>query len=177
MGGYKSRKKDPPLCTSFKEMAFEKRGKGVEGNHGWGRSCFLLHLFAESEAHLGKGRNTSQGSPGAPPPPQACSRGSNALAHFIHHPVYPSLSPASVGEERRCQTDRLLSDSSGQLRKQPSIWWWKNTKKSSTLHCSSSPLVLLSPFPQENNILFSPAVTLQRVPHIPSTRKSGISLL
>ena len=75
--------------------------KGVEGNHGWGRSCFRLHLFAESEAQLRKGRIPSQGSSGAPPPPQACSQGSNALAHFIHHPVYPSLSPASVGEERR----------------------------------------------------------------------------
>lgn len=101
VGWLQVKEKDPPLCTSFEKMAFEEHGKGVEGNHGFGRSCFLLHLFAESKAQLGKGRNPSQVSPGAPPSPQACSQGSNAFAHFILHPVYPTPSPVSAGEERR----------------------------------------------------------------------------
>ena len=101
VGWLQVKKKDPPLCTSFEKVAFEECGKGVEGNHGLGRSCFLLHLFSESEAQLRKGRNPSEVFPGAPPPPQGCSQGSNSFAHFIHHPVYPTPSPASIGEKRR----------------------------------------------------------------------------
>ena len=58
-----------------------------------------------------------------------------------------SIPESSVcwGREEASETDRLLSDSSGQLRKQPSVWWWKTTKKSNTLHCSSSPPLSFSP--------------------------------
>ena len=59
VGWLQVKEKDSPFCTSFEKVTFEERGKGVEGNHGLGRSCFFLHLFSESEAQLKKGRNPS----------------------------------------------------------------------------------------------------------------------